>query len=50
MEVSRKDTDIILKFNIKDSGAGINLKDIEHVFDAFCQADGSLTRKHGEQD
>ena len=34
-------------FSIIDSGIGIEAERMSHVFDAFIQADGSLTRQYG---
>jgi PAS domain S-box-containing protein len=38
---------ITLNFRIKDSGIGIAEEKIEHLFDAFTQADTSETREYG---
>jgi len=43
---SETEHDIYLKFNVADSGAGISPKKQKQIFEAFTQADGSLTRKY----
>jgi signal transduction histidine kinase len=37
----------LLRFEVEDSGAGIQAADLPQLFRAFEQADNSLTRKHG---
>ena len=36
-----------VSFAVRDSGIGIEPENIEKVFEAFCQADGTMTRKYG---
>ena len=43
----RNDTDLHIKFSIIDTGIGIPVNKQQTIFEAFCQADSSTTRKHG---
>ena len=38
---------IAIRFEITDTGIGINTDDLESILTPFTQGDGSLTRKHG---
>ena len=39
--------DVVLHFSVRDTGVGIPLDRQQSVFEAFTQADGSMTRKYG---
>ncbi len=39
--------DVILEFNISDTGIGISQNAIAHIFEPFAQADESTTRNYG---
>jgi PAS domain S-box-containing protein len=45
--VEEDDRRVILRFDIQDTGIGIAPDDHERIFQAFVQADGSSTRRHG---
>ncbi|KAF9897572.1 histidine kinase osmosensor [Lobosporangium transversale] len=44
---NKTDNGVELQFCVSDTGIGIQSDKIEVVFDTFCQADGSTTRKYG---
>ncbi|KAF9357973.1 histidine kinase osmosensor [Mortierella sp. NVP85] len=44
---SKTEYGIELQFCVSDTGIGIQKDKMEVVFDTFCQADGSTTRKYG---
>jgi CheY-like chemotaxis protein len=44
---SREGAHMLLRFSVEDSGIGIPADKCDLIFDAFRQADGSMTRKYG---
>jgi len=39
--------DILVRFEVQDTGVGIPPESLSHLFEAFTQADASTTRQHG---
>jgi PAS domain S-box-containing protein len=44
---SRTASEVVLQFRVTDTGIGIPEHMHRYVFEPFCQADGSSTRRHG---
>jgi len=44
---NRTNAGVELKFDVKDTGIGLDAKQIGYVFDSFQQADASTTREYG---
>ncbi len=44
---SREQDEVILQFTVRDSGIGVDLENLDTLFDHFTQADSSTTRKYG---
>ncbi len=45
--IERDDHHVTLQFSVKDFGIGMQPAFLEKLFDPFCQADSSITRKYG---
>ncbi len=43
----RTDTDVLLRFSVRDTGLGLTEEQISRLFQSFSQADSSTTRKFG---
>jgi signal transduction histidine kinase len=42
-----KDDEVMVQFEVHDTGPGFDAKDEEYMFKPFSQIDGSSTRAHG---
>lgn len=45
--VTQHDDTVVLRFRVHDTGIGMSAEQQERVFNAFMQADGSMTRRFG---
>lgn len=46
-EISKTKDEVVLRFSVKDSGIGMTNEQLKKLFNAFSQADTSITRKYG---
>ena len=47
MEIERGESDVLLRFSVRDTGIGINSADQPKLFNRFTQLDSSSTRRYG---
>ncbi|MBZ0106394.1 MAG: PAS domain S-box protein [Sulfuricella denitrificans] len=45
--VEENEAEVLVRFEIQDSGIGVSQKALDHLFTPFEQADNSITRKYG---
>ncbi len=45
--VSKTGSRVVVRFEVIDTGIGISQADLQRLFTAFTQVDGSMTRRHG---
>ncbi|MCB1875612.1 MAG: response regulator [Chromatiales bacterium] len=46
-EPERDDNHLILQFEVRDTGIGVDAQRLDEMFDAFTQEDGTTTRRYG---
>ncbi len=44
---SKNENDVCIRFSVVDSGIGIKTEQLKNLFEAFIQADSSISRRHG---
>jgi two-component system sensor histidine kinase/response regulator len=47
VERERHATELVLLFQVQDTGIGVAAEQVEHVFERFTQADSGITRRYG---
>jgi len=45
--LEEKDNELLIRFEVQDTGIGIDLNQFSRIFSAFEQADNSITRRYG---
>ncbi|WP_163339477.1 response regulator [Desulfopila sp. IMCC35008] len=45
--VKKDENSITLRFSVRDTGIGLQQEQLDNIFEAFSQADDSITRKYG---